>query len=107
VIVNYSSLREFINKGGIISWGIVPTYTEILEQESIDSLQDRLETFWEDLARKGVDQGKLLRQSLLAPATCNLMNVDKEKSVEKAFEVLKNLSMKIREKYGLAMNNEP
>jgi hypothetical protein len=33
--------------------------------------------------------------------------VDKEKSVEKAFEVLKNLSMKIREKYGLAMNNEP
>jgi predicted nucleotide-binding protein (sugar kinase/HSP70/actin superfamily) len=107
VIVNYSSLREFINKGGIISWGIVPTYTEILEQESIDSLQDRLETFWEDLARKGVDRGKLLRQSLLAPATCNLMNVDKEKSVEKAFEVLKNLSMKIREKYGLAMNNEP
>jgi hypothetical protein len=107
VIVNYSSLRQFINKGGIISWGIVPTYTEILEQESIDSLQDRLETFWEDLARKGVDRGKLLRQSLLAPATCNLMNVDKEKSVEKAFEVLKNLSMKIREKYGLAMNNEP
>jgi hypothetical protein len=107
VIVNYSSLREFINKGGIISWGIVPTYTEILEQESIDSLKDRLETFWEDLSGKGVDRGTLLRQSLLAPATCNLMNVDKEKSVEKAFEVLKNLSMKIREKYGLAMNNEP
>ena len=106
VIVNYSSLREFIDKGGIISWGIVPTYTEILEQESIDSLKDRLETFWEDLSRKGVDQGKLLRQSLLAPATCNLMNVDKEKTVEKAFEVLKNLSVKIREKYGLTMNHE-
>ena len=105
VIVNYSSLREFISKGGIISWGIVPTYTEILEQESIDSLQDRLETFWGDLSRKGVDQGKLLRQSLLAPATCNLMNVDKEKSVEKAFEVLRELSGRIREKYGLTMND--
>jgi hypothetical protein len=106
VIVNYSSLREFINKGGIISWGIVPTYTEILEQESMDSLKDRLETFWEDLSRKGVDQRKLLRQSLLAPATCNLMNVDKEKSVEKAFEVLRELSSRIREKYLLTMNDE-
>jgi hypothetical protein len=35
------------------------------------------------------------------------MNVDKEKSVEKAFEVLRELSRRIREKYGLAMNNEP
>jgi hypothetical protein len=101
VIINYPSLIEFLDRGGMISWGIVPTYTEILEQETIDSLEERLETFWEDLSRKGVDQERLLRQSLLAPATCNLMNPDKEKTVEKAFEILKNLSMKIREKYHL------
>jgi hypothetical protein len=101
VIIHYPSLREFLDRGGIISWGIVPTYTEILEQETIDSLKERLETFWEDLSGKGVDQGRLLRQSLLAPATCNLMNPDKEKTVEKAFEVLRELSRRIREKYGL------
>ncbi len=101
VIVNYPSLKDFVERGGIISWGIVPTYTELLEQETIDSLAERLETFWGELFRKGVDQEKLLHQSLLAPATCNLLNSDKEKTVEGAFEVLRDLSKAIREKYGL------
>jgi hypothetical protein len=101
VIINYPSLKDFVARGGVISWGIVPTYTELLEEETADSLMEKLETFWEDLSRRGVDQEMLLRQSLLAPATCNLLNPDKEKTVEKAFEVLKELSRKIREKYGL------
>jgi hypothetical protein len=101
VIINYPSLREFFNRGGIISWGIVPTYTELLDPETIDSLIERLESFWEGLSRKGVDRERLLRQSLLAPATCNLMNPDRERTVEKAFEMLKELSRKIRKKYGL------
>jgi hypothetical protein len=102
VIINYPSLKEFIGRGGIISWGIVPTYTELLEKETIPSLQERLESFWDDLSRRGVDRERLLRQSLLAPATCNLLNPDKEKTVEKAFEVLKELSGTIREKYHLS-----
>jgi len=101
MIVNYASLKDFVDRGGVISWGIVPTYTELLEQETIDSLIEKLETFWEDLSRKGVDPKKLYRQSLLAPATCNLLNPDKEKTVEKAFEVLRDLSKKIRKKYQL------
>jgi hypothetical protein len=95
-------LKEFFDRGGVISWGIVPTYTELLENETIPSLQGRLESFWEDLSRKGVDRERLLRQSLLAPATCNLLNPDKEKTVEKAFEVLKELSRTIRDKYHLS-----
>jgi hypothetical protein len=102
VIINYVSLRDFLKRGGIISWGIVPTYTDLLERETIDSLMKLLETFWEDLFKKGVDPERLLRQSLLAPATCNLMNPDREKTVEEAFEMLKELSRKIREKYRLA-----
>jgi hypothetical protein len=106
VIIHYPSLKDFVERGGVISWGIVPTYTELLEQETTGSLMEKLEIFWEDLAKRGMDQIRLLRQSLLAPATCNLLNPDKEKTVEKAFEVLKELSRKIREKYGLAMNDE-
>jgi len=101
MIINYPSLIQFLARGGVISWGIVPTYTELLEQETIDSLKEKLENFWEDLSKKGVDQEKLLRQSLLAPATCNLMNPDKEKTVEKAFEMLRELSKRIREEYHL------
>jgi len=102
MIINYPSLIEFLNRGGVISWGIVPTYTELLESETLPSLQERLEIFWEDLSQKGVDYETLLRQSLLAPATCNLLNPDKEKTVEKAFEVLQELSTKVREKYRLS-----
>jgi hypothetical protein len=101
MIINYPSLKYFVDRGGVISWGIVPTYTELLEQETTDSLMEKLETFWEDLSRKGVDPKRLLRQSLLAPATCNLLNPDKEKTVEKAVEVLRELSKKIRMKYHL------
>jgi hypothetical protein len=102
VIIHYPSLIEFLDRGGIISWGIVPTYTELLEDETADSLKGKLENFWEHLSKKGVDQEKLLRQSLLAPATCNLMNPDKEKTVEKAFEMLRALSMRIRGEYKLS-----
>ena len=101
VFINYPSLREYLERGGILSWGIVPTDTELLEQETIHSLRERLETFWQSLYQKGVGQERLLRQSLLAPATCNLLNPDKEKTIEKAFEVLRELSRKIRETYGL------
>ena len=101
VIVNYPSLREFLDRGGVISWGIVPTYTELLERETVDSLLGLLETFWTALAARGVDRDTLLRQSLLAPATCNLMNPDKEKTVEQAFGILRELSGTVREKYGL------
>jgi len=101
VIVNYPSLRDFLERGGVVSWGIVPTYTELLERETVDSLLGLLEAFWTALAERGVDRGTLLRQSLLAPATCNLMNPDEGKTVEQAFRILRELSGTVREKYRL------
>ncbi len=101
MIVQYPSLGSFLARGGVVSWGIVPTYTELLVRESVDSLIERLEGFWQDLVAKGVDRDRLLRQSLLAPATCNLLNPDREKTVEEAFEVLRRLSERLREKYHL------
>jgi len=101
VFVNYRSLKDFLGKGGVISWGIVPTYTDFLERETVDSLLGLLEGFWTTLSGMGIDRERLLRQSLLAPATCNLMNPDKEKTVENAFRVLRELSGRVREKYGL------
>jgi hypothetical protein len=39
--------------------------------------------------------------SLLSPATCCLVNVDAEETVEKAFQMVKNLSARLREKFKL------
>jgi len=102
MITRYPSLKDFFNRGGIVSWGIVPTYTELLGEETVESLIKRLETFWGSLVERGVDKKRLLHQSLLAPATCNLLSPDKDKTVEQAFEILKELSSSIRKRYGLS-----
>ncbi len=102
MITRYPSLKDFFNRGGIVSWGIVPTYTELLEEETAESLMARVEIFWGDLVKQGVDKERLLHQSLLAPATCNLLSPDKEETVERAFDVLKELSSSIRKRYELS-----
>ena len=99
VFVNYwSSIRRFLDRGGILVWGIVPTNFEPFNNENLESLQKRLEEMWRFLGKKGVDIEYLLSRSLLSPATCCLVNPDGEKTVESAFEVIKKLSQKLKEK---------
>jgi hypothetical protein len=95
------SIRKFLDQGGIISWGIVPTNFEPFESENMNSLEARLESLWDFLDQKGIDKEFLLSRSLLSPATCCLVNPDGEKTVERAFEVVSELSKKLREKYRL------
>lgn len=94
-----SSIGRFLNKGGVLVWGIVPTGTDNFEKENADSLMEKLESVWRILEKKGIDRQLLLEKSLLSPATCCLVNPDKEKTVEKAFESIRRLSSRLREKY--------
>jgi hypothetical protein len=96
-----SSIQRFIDKGGIIVWGIVPTGFENFEKEDISSLIYRLESVWGVLTKKGIDKSYLLSKSLLSPATCCLVNPDKEKTVEKAFQAIKEMSIELRNRYKL------
>jgi hypothetical protein len=48
---------------------------------------------------EGIDRTVLLEKSLLSLATCCLVNPDREKTVEKAFESITLLSRMLREKY--------
>ena len=83
-------------------WGIVPTGFEDFSTANITALGKQLENIWDHLAQKGIDLDMLLCQSLLSPATCCLINPDKEKTVEKAFTMINELSQFLREKYGFA-----
>jgi len=95
------SIRRFLDRGGVIAWGIVPTNFEPFEAESQDSLLGRMETIWRILDQKGIDRDFLLSRSLISPATCCLVNPDGEKTVDLAFEVVRRLSRQLREKYQL------
>ena len=95
------SIKRFLDRGGVLVWGIVPTNIEPFEKESMDSLQTLLEDVWAVLNRKGIDTDYILSRSLISPATCCLVNPDGEKTVDKAFTVVRELSQRLREKYRL------
>jgi len=95
-------VRDFLEAGNIICWGIVPTLTEELGQESGEALVARLEGLWSNLAGKGIGLKKILKQSWLAPARCCLINPDGHQTVESAFRTLIMISKLIRDKYDLA-----
>jgi hypothetical protein len=102
VFASYAaSIRRFLDRGGVFVWGIVPTNFEPFEKESMISLEKRIEEVWKRLHDKGIDQEFLFSRSLLSPATCCLVNPDGEKTVEKAFEVVRHLSKSLREKHHL------
>ncbi len=93
------SIKRYLKRGGIIVWGIVPTGFEEFSIANMEMLGKQLEGIWGHLARKGIDLDLMLNQSLLSPATCCLVNPDKDKTVEKAFAMINELSQYLREKY--------
>ncbi len=95
------SIKKFLDKGGVLVWGIVPTGFETFEKENLDLLAFRLETIWKALDRKGIPMDQILEQGLISPATCCLVNQDGSQTVEKAFELTKALSEKLREHHRL------
>jgi len=102
IFVSYAkSVQRFLNRGGTLVWGIVPTNFEPFEKEDIPSLISRLEDVWSALDKKGIDRELLLSRSLLSPATCCLINSDGVETVEKAFDVVRELSETLRNRYRL------
>lgn len=93
------SIKRFLGKGGVLVWGIVPTGFESFEKENLDLLAFRLRTIWNHLSKKGVPLDQLIAQSMISPATCCLVNQDKEQTVEHAFRLTNNLSRELREFY--------
>ena len=95
------SIKRFLNSGGVIVWGIIPTGFGSFEKEDINSLAVQLENVWHILAKKGIGLHYMLKKSMLSRATCCLVNPDKEKTVEKAFSSVQKLFGILREKYDI------
>ncbi len=93
------SIGRFLDRGGVIVWGIVPTGFEPFAKEEIPSLIKRLEDVWQILWAKGIDRDRLVAQSMLSPATCCLVNPDKELTVERAFAAVKRMGVELRDIY--------
>ncbi|MGI6119105.1 MAG: methionine synthase [Desulfosporosinus sp.] len=67
MLVLAEPLNTFLKRGGILSWGIVPTNL-IAWQETAQSLKLRLENYIDELVKRGVDESLLRQQSMLTPS---------------------------------------
>lgn len=93
-----TEIKSFLDKGGIISWGITPTLGEEVGATAVPEMLARLESHWDYLASRGIDKEQILAQAWLAPARCCLIDPD-ESGVEKSFGMLKETAQMLREKY--------
>ena len=81
-------LNTFLTRGGILSWGIVPT-NPIAWEETAQSLKIRLENNIEELVKRGVDESLLRQQSMLTPS-CGTGALPKELA-EHVYKLLSQL----------------
>ena len=88
-------LQEFLGRGGILSWGIVPTSPKAWN-ESVESLENRLENNLSDLVKRGVDETRLRTQSILTPS-CGTGTLEISLA-ERIYELLQGLSQKMAHK---------
>ena len=70
------SVSSFLNNGGIICWGIVPTDSDNLSIHTPQSLADLLTEYWKVISdNTGLPVKTIAGQALLAPARCCLKNI--------------------------------
>ncbi|MFQ5861938.1 MAG: hypothetical protein ACE5IC_02345 [Candidatus Brocadiales bacterium] len=99
-VLAYSThIREFLERGGILSWGIAPTTPDGLEGINPDDLIDKMEKGVAYLSQKGLDKQAVLQNSLITPS-CGTGTLTVEES-EKAMSLTYEVSSVLKDRYGL------
>jgi hypothetical protein len=89
------SLHDFMKRGGVVAWGIVPTLDDPFA-ETVDSLLQRLEALWESLFSTGPNRSKVLQQSMITPA-CGV-GLLPEDHAGRIYHLTSELSRRLRKK---------
>jgi len=101
LILFRKELLGYLNRGGILAWGIVPTGNPlIVEEASIDTLHRKWLDQLTTLTGFGFPRQRLLEQALIAPA-CGTGSLTPALAV-KVLDMTARLSSLIRQEYGLS-----
>jgi len=90
-------VRSFLEGGGSIAWGIVPSDEDALAGESPSSLRDRLEDSMAMFTRDGTKFGQIVAQGLITPS-CGLASLSPDVAT-RALELTAGLSHDLRKRY--------
>jgi hypothetical protein len=97
-----AELNLFLARGGILSWGLVPTLDRAAAaDETLNSLLERFEDGLNMFENKGLDRELLIRRALITPS-CGAGGVLNEPLAERVFSLLRQLSLTMRQRYGFA-----
>ena len=72
------NLNSFLNKGGIICWGIIPTQ-DFNTSQTPEVLAQKIKSGLDILVKKGIDRNLLLERLMISPA-CGLGALDTQKA---------------------------
>lgn len=93
-------IKSFIDRGGLIAWGLIPTLDpNQIEEANLDKVVQLFEKTKQILCNKGVDEFKLLKQSIITPSCgCGIGSVTVEQA-EKAMTLTSEAAKYMRGKY--------
>ena len=86
-------VKDFLEKGGVLAWGIVPT-SEKIKTETAESLVKKLESQIKNLAVKGINKNLIWEKCLITPS-CGTGSLPVDLS-ENIFEQLSQVSRIVR-----------
>ena len=91
-----STVTGFLERGGSLAWGIVPTSADIRDF-SPESLEDKFEKTISLLSDRGVDRTLIAQQALVTPS-CGTGSMSTD-DAERVFNLTRDLSERMRHKY--------
>ncbi len=93
-----NDIEKFLNNGGKIAWGIVPTLDKCaISKASINDLIIKFNTAINYLTKKGINEKLVIDNSIITPS-CGAGGLSEEMA-EKAMTLTKELSVQLKEIY--------
>ena len=98
MLIYKKEVRTFLERGGIMAWGIVPT-TDSIKDVTIGDLMDKMISAVDRLVESGIDQNLINENSLITPS-CGTGTMPLAEA-EKAMTLTHELTIKLKDKYNI------
>jgi hypothetical protein len=98
MLIYKKETEAFLERGGILAWGIVPT-TDSIRDVTLDDLFKKMTSAIDILVEKGIEKKLLIENSLITPS-CGTGTMPLEEA-EKAMTLTHELAVKLKDQYKL------
>ena len=98
IALYHNEFKAFLERGGMLGWGIVPVTNELIEKENVQSLLKKLDWGFNLLVSKGIDEKLLASSSWILPS-CEAVMMTPELS-DLALSMTKEISKAMKKRYG-------